>query len=77
MHFSARVLDDGDVDAKGLDVPDSVCTAIEACPALRWKAQNVKAWKTGDKSLAPRTTRRRISTDDQELTWPIEGNIPT
>jgi len=59
--FLRGVLDDGDVDAKSLDVPDSVCTAIETCPALRWKAQNVKAWKTCDKSLAPRTRRLAVS----------------
>ena len=59
--FLRGVLDDGDVDAKSLEVPDSVRRAIETCPALRWKAQNVKAWKTGDKSLAPRTRRRIVS----------------
>ena len=59
--FLQSVLDDGHVDAKSLDVPESVRIAIETCPALRWKAQNVKAWKTGDKSLAPRTRRRALS----------------
>jgi hypothetical protein len=34
-----------------------VRAAIEACPALRWKVQNVKAWKSGDKSLVPRARR--------------------
>jgi len=59
--FLRGLLDDGDVDAVSLDVPDFVRSAIETCPALRWKAQNVKAWKTGDKSLAPRTRRRAAS----------------
>jgi hypothetical protein len=36
-----------------MGVPESVRATIEAYPALRWKAQNVKAWKSGDKSLAP------------------------
>jgi len=40
-----------------LDVPENVRASIEASPALRWKAQNVKAWKAGDKSLAPRPKR--------------------
>jgi hypothetical protein len=41
-----------------LEAPEYVRATIEASPALRWKAQNVKAWKSGDKSLAPRTRRR-------------------
>ncbi len=57
--FLDGVLDRGEIDTSSLDVPEIVRAAIEACPALRWKTQNVKAWKSGDKSLAPRTTRRQ------------------
>lgn len=57
--FLDAVLERGEIDASALDVPESVRAAIEASPALRWKAQNVKAWKAGDKSLAPRTKRAR------------------
>jgi hypothetical protein len=42
-----------------MDVPESVDVAIEACPALRWKVQNVKGWKSADKSLAPRIRRKQ------------------
>ncbi|MGH7120100.1 MAG: nucleotidyl transferase AbiEii/AbiGii toxin family protein [Acetobacteraceae bacterium] len=59
MAFLDAVLDRGEIDATSLDVPEPVRAAIEASPALRWKAQNVKAWKSGDKSLAPRTRRRQ------------------
>lgn len=57
--FLDAVLDRGEIDASSLEVPQNVRAAIEASPALRWKAQNVKAWKSGDKSLAPRTRRGR------------------
>ena len=57
--FLDAVLDRGEIDASSLGVPELVRAAIEASPALRWKAQNVKAWKSGDKSLAPRTKRGR------------------
>ncbi|MHB1303426.1 MAG: nucleotidyl transferase AbiEii/AbiGii toxin family protein [Acidiphilium sp.] len=57
--FLDGVLERGEIDASSLDVPKNVRASIEASPALRWKAQNVKAWKAGDKSLAPRTRRRR------------------
>jgi len=57
--FLDAVLDRGEIDASSLGVPEPVRAAIEASPALRWKAQNVKAWKSGDKSLAPRTRRGR------------------
>lgn len=53
------MLDRGEIDASALGAPENVRAAIEASPALRWKAQNVKAWKSGDKSLAPRTRRGR------------------
>ncbi len=53
------VLDRGEIDASSLGVPEPVHAAIEASPALRWKVQNVKAWKSGDKSLAPRTRSGR------------------
>ena len=59
--FLDGVLDRGEIDASPMGVPESVRAAIEACAALRWKAQNVKAWKSGDKSLAPRTRRGRRS----------------
>jgi hypothetical protein len=55
--FLDAVLDRGEIDASTLEVPGNVRASIEASPALRWKAQNVKAWKSGDKSLAPRTRR--------------------
>jgi len=55
--FLDGVLERGEIDASSLDVPANVRVSIEASPALRWKAQNVKAWKAGDKSLAPRTKR--------------------
>jgi hypothetical protein len=57
--FLDAVLDQGEIDASSLDVPESVRAAIEACPALRWKVRNVKAWKSGDKSLALRVRRGR------------------
>lgn len=57
--FLDGVLDRGEIDASSMGVPESVRAAIEACPALRWKAQNVKAWKSGDKSLVPRVRRGR------------------
>jgi len=57
--FLDGVLDRGEIDASPMGVPESVRAAIEACPALRWKAQNVKAWKSGDKSLVPRVRRGR------------------
>jgi predicted nucleotidyltransferase component of viral defense system len=57
--FLDAVLERGEVDASPLGVPEFVRAAIEASPALRWKAQNVKAWKSGDESLAPRTKRAR------------------
>ncbi len=31
------------------------CREKRAPPTLRWKAQNVRAWKSGDKSPVPRT----------------------
>lgn len=37
--------------------------AIDICPALRWKAQNVKAWKTGGASPAKRRGRWRGEPD--------------
>lgn len=49
--------DRGEIDASALEAPENVRASIEASPALRWKAQNVKAWKSGDKSLALRTRR--------------------
>jgi hypothetical protein len=57
--FLDGVLDRGEIDASSLDVPENVRAAIETCPALRWKAENVKAWRLGDKSLAPRARRAR------------------
>ena len=45
--FLDAVLDRGEIDASALEVPENVRAAIEASPALRWKAQNVKAWKSG------------------------------
>jgi hypothetical protein len=57
--FLDAVLERGEIDVSTLDAPESVRAAIGASPALRWKAQNVKAWKSGDKSLALRTRRRR------------------
>jgi hypothetical protein len=57
--FLDGVLDRGEIDASPMGVPESVRAAIEACPALRWKAQNVKAWKSGDKSVVPRVRRGR------------------
>ena len=57
--FLDAVLDRGEIDVSSLCVPGPVRAAIEVCPALRWKAQNVKAWKSGDKSLVPRVSRGR------------------
>jgi hypothetical protein len=57
--FLDAVLDRGEIDASSMGVPEAVRAAIEACPALRWKAQNVKAWKSGGKSLVPRVRRGR------------------
>lgn len=64
MAFLNGVLDKGVIDAGRLGAPDEVRAAIEACPALRWKAQNVRAWKAGDPSQAKRTRRRRRGPDD-------------
>jgi hypothetical protein len=57
--FLDGVLDRGEIDASPMGVPESVRAAIEVCPALQWKAQNVKAWKSGDKSLVLRVRRGR------------------
>ena len=53
--FLDAVLERGEIDASTLNVPKPVRAAIEASPALRWKAQNVKAWKSGATSQAPGT----------------------
>jgi hypothetical protein len=57
--FLDGVLDRGEINVSSLDIPESVRAAIEASPALRWKAQNVKAWKSGDKSPALRVRGAR------------------
>jgi len=57
--FLQGVLEAGVFDATRLNAPESVRTAIEASPALRWKAQNVRSWKSGDVTLAPRAKRRK------------------
>ena len=57
--FLDAVLERGEIDASALEAQDNVRASIEASPALLWKAQNVKAWKSGDKSLAPRARRAR------------------
>jgi len=57
--FLDAVLERGEIDVSTLDAPEPVRAAIETSPALRWKAQNVKAWKSGDKSLALRTRRKQ------------------
>jgi predicted nucleotidyltransferase component of viral defense system len=62
--FLDGVLDRGEIDASLLGVPGPVRVAIEASSALRWKAQNVKAWKSGDQSLAPRARRGRRPTGE-------------
>jgi len=54
--FLESVLDRGEIDVSSLDIPEPVRASIKASPALRWKAQNVKAWKSGDK---PPNRRRR------------------
>src|SRR3546814_2879547 len=61
MAFLTGVLEEGIIDAARLDAPDAVRAAIEACPALRWKAQNVKAWKTGGASPDRKSTRLNSS----------------
>ena len=43
--FLDRVLNDGIINASQLEAPEHIRAAIEACPALQWKAQNVRAWK--------------------------------
>ena len=45
MAFLNGILDEGEIDAGQLDAANEVRAAFEACPALRWKAQNVKSWK--------------------------------
>ena len=65
--FLDAVLDQGEIDASSLDVPQSVRVTIESCPALRWKVQNIRAWKAGDKSLAPRVRRGRRSPEEPPL----------
>ena len=59
MAFLDGALGKGVIDASRLGVAGEVRTAIEACPALRWKARNVKAWKTGSASPAKRRRRWR------------------
>lgn len=54
--FLDGILNEGVVDASKLDAPEAVRAAIEACPALQWKAQNVRAWKSDARA---RTTRAR------------------
>jgi hypothetical protein len=41
--FLDAVLERGEINASTLEVPHAVRAAIEASPALRWKAQNLKA----------------------------------
>jgi predicted nucleotidyltransferase component of viral defense system len=41
--FLDAILDRGEINASSLDMPESMRVAIESSPALRWKAQNVKA----------------------------------
>jgi len=65
--FLDAVLEQGEIDVSTLDVPEPVRAAIEASPALRWKAQNVKARKSGDKSLAPRVRRGRRPPEEPTL----------
>jgi hypothetical protein len=52
MAFLNDILDEGVIDAGRLDATNEVRAAIEACPALRWKAQNVQAWEPGTAKLA-------------------------
>jgi hypothetical protein len=59
--FLDAVLNRGEIDASAVEAPENVCAAIETCPALKWKAQKVRAWKSADKSLAPGTRRGRRS----------------
>lgn len=59
MAFLDAVLDRGEINAASLDVPEPVRALIKASPALRWKVQNVKAWKSGDKSPTLRVRRGR------------------
>jgi len=47
--FLHSVLEDGVINPSLLDAPEQVRSAIEVCPALRWKAQNVRAWKMNRK----------------------------
>lgn len=63
MAFLNGVLDEGIIEAGRLDAPEEVRAAIEACPALRWKAQNVRTWKTGNPTHAKPTRRRRRGPD--------------
>ena len=65
--FLDAVLDQGEIDPSSLDVPESVRIAMEACPALRWKVQNIRAWKAGNKSLAPRVRRGRRPPEEPTL----------
>lgn len=57
------ILNEGIIDVGRLDAADEVRAAIDICPALRWKAQNVKAWKTGGASPAKRRGRWRGEPD--------------
>lgn len=65
--FLDAVLDQGEIDASSLDVPESVRVAIEACPALRWKVQNIRAWKAGRLDGRVLTVRKDI------LRWEISA----
>jgi hypothetical protein len=65
--FLDAVIERGEIDASSLDVPEPVRAAAAVSPALRWKAQNVKAWKSGDKSLALCTRRARRPPDNDDV----------
>ncbi len=59
MAFLDAVLDRGEINASPVGVPEAVRAAIEACPALRWKAQNVQGleirWQVAGATRETRT----------------------
>lgn len=65
MAFLGGVLDEGRIDPSVLNVPDDLRAAIAACPALRWKAQNVAARIAGGPPPA-KQARRKSRTEKKE-----------
>jgi len=73
--FLDAVLERGEIDASSLDVPEPLRAAIDASPALQWKAQNVKAWKSAI-SRRRRAQGRDATHRRNDQNSGITGNFP-